>query len=163
MKPDSPILLPLHSLVRAILQQNSVEHGYLIICKSVFPSFVLRTDSIKGEIEPTDLQKICDYLYLLDEQELSYTSCYSACIAAQIVAMTYGIPTEIIIGIRKQDKKIVGHAWLEYTLDRQTKIANPGDADPRDFTEVKRLCPETTVQTWMKQRAILDNDVAVHA
>lgn len=163
MKPESQMLLSLHSLVRAILKEHSIENGYLIICKAMFPSFTLSTHRFRDEIHISDLQRICDDIYLLDKQELSYASCYSACIVAQVVAMSYGTPTEIVVGIKKQDKKIIGHAWLEWTRGQQTQIANPGDVNPRDFTEIKRLAPEPAIQTWMKQRAILDNAPAVHA
>jgi len=157
------MLLSLHSLVRAILKEHSIEHGYLIICKSMFPSFTLNAPRLRDEIDIRYLQRICDDIYLLDKQELSYTSCYSACIVAQVVAMSYGLATEIVVGIKKQDKKIIGHAWLEHTLGRQTQIANPGDVNSHDFTEIKRLTPEPAIQTWMKQRAILDNAAKIHA
>ncbi|WP_206951346.1 lasso peptide biosynthesis protein [Trinickia acidisoli] len=163
MKHDVPMILALHGLVRAILTNHSIEDGYLIICKSLFPSFIFRTTTYVQGTDSVDLQSICDAIYRLDESELSYASCYSACMVAQIVAMTYGIPAEIIVGIKKQDKKLLGHAWLEYAANGRTQIVNPRGADPRDFTEIKRLTPETTIQTWMKERAILDNAPTVYA
>ena len=156
MSNNTSVILALHGLVRAVLTQNSMEHGYLIICKSIYPSLVYKTNISKYALGQRELQEICDHIYSFDKEEVSYASCYSACISAQLIAMAHKVPSEIIIGMKKQDKKITGHAWLECEISRQREIINPGNIDITDFHETKRLNPEITIKNWMSQREILD-------
>ena len=137
--------------------ERPVDEAYLFICKAIFPGAVLgQLAPSPGSVDHRYLKSVCDFIYELDEKEWSYASCYSACIAAHIIAMSCGIPSEIAIGVKRQDKKITGHAWLEIKDSDETHIVNPGRAHIGDFQVIKRLKPETTIESWMKNRATLD-------
>ncbi|HVW52266.1 MAG TPA: lasso peptide biosynthesis protein [Trinickia sp.] len=158
MKYEQSLLLVVHSLVRAILISNPIDPGYLMICKAVFPGYVLQPRQRWSSTAIVQLERICDDIYRLDGRELSYASCYSACITAQAIGLIKGIRSEIVLGVKKQDEKLVGHAWLECNAEREVKIITPGKIATTEFTEIKRLNPEKVVQNWITNRATLDTD-----
>jgi hypothetical protein len=156
MTHEESLLIALHSLVRSVLTGNSIEHGYLIVCKALFPGYVLQRRRHTSSADIAKLERICKDIYHLDDIEVSSASCYSACVTAQAFCLSIGVESEIVIGITKQDEKLVGHAWLECELRGRTKIITPGSIDTTIFTETKRLNPEETVTKWMTERATLD-------
>jgi hypothetical protein len=155
---DRHLIFLLHGLIRAHLLARPVDEAYLAICKSVYPGAVFGNfSSLMRSRDHRYLNDICDYIYELDRNESSYASCYSASIAVQLVAITCGIDSEIAIGVKKQDKKIIGHAWVETRGFQPKKIITPGRTCIDGFKIVKHLHPETSIQAWMeKKRAALD-------
>ncbi len=67
-----------------------------------------------------------------------------------------GIDSEIVIGVKKQDAKMVGHAWVELNESNRKKIVTPGRIAIENFKIIKRLHPEHAIQSWMEKRATLD-------
>jgi len=157
MRNEQPLIFALHGLIRSVLMERPVDEAYLFICKAIFPGAVLgQLAPPSGSIDHRYLKRVCDFIYELDKKEWSYTSCYSASITAHIIAFSCDIPSEIAIGVKRQDKKITGHAWLEVEGADETHIINPGHANVGDFQVIKRLKPEATIESWMKNRATLD-------
>lgn len=157
MNNEQRLIFLLHGLVRSALASRPVDEAYLAVCKSVFPGVVLGQSGIAAaKVKPDYLPAICDFIYELDDKEVSYASCYSASIVIQLIALAHGIDSEIVIGIKRQDEKIVGHAWVETIGIRPKQIITPGRSPIDDFKVVKRLHPEKSIQSWIKRHAILD-------
>jgi Transglutaminase-like superfamily len=158
MSNEQRLIFLLHGAIRALLVDRPVDEAYLAICKSIFPGTVLGEFTAPfGKGDHRYLTDICDYIYALDDNELSYASCYSASIAVQLIALAGGIDSEIVVGVKKQDRKMVGHAWVETVGFQPKRIISPGRIGISDFKVVKRLHPEKAIQSWMeKKRAILD-------
>lgn len=153
---EQSLLLVVHSLVRSILISNPIDQGYLMICKAVFPGYALQPCQKCSPTAVIDFARVCDDIYRLDERELSYASCYSACITAQAIGLINGFRSELVLGVKKQDEKLIGHAWLECNAGGEVKLITPGKIDTTVFTAIKRLDPEKTIQNWMTNRATLD-------
>lgn len=157
MNDEQRLIFLLHSLVRALLLERSIDDAYLAICKNVFPGTVLGKFPVSPEkIDHRYLMRVCDYIYELDDNEWSYASCYSASIVIQLMSLSFGFDSEIVIGVKKQDRKMIGHAWVEMSGSIQKQIITPGRIGIKDFKVVKRLHPETAIQSWMEKRATLD-------
>lgn len=151
MKNEHTYIFLAHSLVRAMLLSHPIGDAYLGIFKSIFPG------AAKGEfagtsspIDQNNLQKVCDFIYQADLLEIGGASCYSASIVVQALAFLHGIQSDIVIGVKRQDEKIVGHAWVE--LHREgvcPEIVNPGYANLNDYRALTRMNPEMAVAEWV--------------
>jgi Transglutaminase-like superfamily len=160
MSNEQRLIFLMHGMIRMFLIERPVDEAYLAICKSVFPGAVLGKFTAPRDKSHLDyLTKICNYIYELDDNEYSYASCYSASIAIQLIALANGIDSEIVIGVKKQDRKLVGHAWVEIIGSHSKQIVTPGQTCIDGFKVVKRLHPEKAIQAWMEKRAILDSAI----
>ncbi|HTI19155.1 MAG TPA: lasso peptide biosynthesis protein [Trinickia sp.] len=156
MNNERRLIFLLHSVIRALLLERSVDDAYLAICKTVMPGIVMGQFTRSTKIDSHYLQTVCDFIYQMDNQEWSYASCYSASIVAQLIASANNIDSDIIIGIKKQDGKISGHAWVQIRSVHPKQIISPGRVSVDDLKVIKRLHPEKALQSWMQKRAILD-------
>lgn len=157
-RDEERLVFLLHALIRTLLVERPVEEAYLGICKSVLPGLVLGEfgepgshPAVREMASLRYLTRICDYIYALDDKEWSYASCYSASIAVQLIALARGVPARIAIGVKKQDAKMVGHAWVELGDAPTAAVINPGRVCVDDFKVVKRLDAETALQLWMRK------------
>lgn len=157
MNNEHQHILLLHALVRALILDRPIDDAYLAICKNVFPGTVFGSfaNSAKG-VNHSYLVSACDFIYELDHKEWSYASCYSASIVIHLMSFVSGIDSEIVIGVKKQDAKMVGHAWVELNESNRKKIVTPGRIAIENFKIIKRLHPEHAIQSWMEKRATLD-------
>lgn len=151
MKNDGTYIFLVHSLVRAILLGQSIDDAYLGIFKSIFPGAIRgEFASDAGCIGRSYLQEVCDTIYRADLLEIGGASCYSASIVVQVLAFLHGIPSEMVIGVKRQDGKIAGHAWVELCRDgSRREIINPGRMDLNDYCALTRMNPETAVAGWV--------------
>ncbi|WP_181321788.1 lasso peptide biosynthesis protein [Trinickia symbiotica] len=157
MNSEQRHILLLHGLVRALLLERAIDDAYLTICKNVFPGAVLGNFPASPKtIDHHYLTRICDFIYELDGKEWSYASCYSASIVVQLISLVFGVDSEIIIGVKKQDQKMIGHAWVELSGVNRKQIITPGRIGINEFKVIKRLRPENAIQSWMEKRATLD-------
>ncbi|WP_036771160.1 lasso peptide biosynthesis B2 protein [Photorhabdus australis] len=150
MKSNNAYIFLIHSLVRAILLEKPIKDAYLSIFKSIYPCTVRRNFfDAKKHIDHSYFQEICDFIYQADSSEITSASCYSASIVVQLLASLHGIPSDMVIGIKKQDEKIVGHAWIELCSDKfKTKIVNPGHVDLSGYSLLQRMSPDTAISEW---------------
>ncbi|RQS63000.1 hypothetical protein DID96_30635 [Burkholderia sp. Bp8963] len=102
MKNESAYIFLTHSLVRSFLLGQPVSDAYLGIFKSIYPA------AVRGEfadapnhIDQTYLQEVCDSIYQADLLEVGTASCYSASIVVQSLAFLHGIPSDMVIGVKK--------------------------------------------------------------
>ncbi|MEA3122153.1 MAG: hypothetical protein QOH33_1714, partial [Paraburkholderia sp.] len=154
---EQRLIFLMHGMIRMLLIERPIDEAYLAICKSVFPGAALGRFAPPRDKNHRDyLTGICDYIYELDDNEYSYATCYSASIAVQLVALACGIETEVVIAVKKQDRKLVGHAWVEIIGSHSKQIVAPGQTCIDGFKVIKRLHPEKAIQAWMEKRAILD-------
>ena len=151
MKSESAYIFLTHSLVRAFLLGHSISDAYLYIFKSVFPAAIRGEFSDTSDhIDQTYLQEVCDSIYQSDLLEVGTASCYSASIVVQSLAFLHGIPSDMVIGVKKQDEKIVGHAWVELARKgSRLEIVNPGRIDLSEYRALTRMNPETAVAEWV--------------
>ncbi|SDV47381.1 lasso peptide biosynthesis protein [Chitinasiproducens palmae] len=150
MKSDDTHLFIVHGVVRAILLDRPVKDAYLAIFKSVFPGAVLgRFGCLSRRTAPLHLQRVCDSLYRIDNVGTACASCYSATIVAQLLAFASSLPSEMVVGVKKQDGKIVGHAWLELGMGMTVPaIVNPGQVDLAEYRPMSRMAPERAIAAW---------------
>ena len=149
MKNENSYIFLAHGLTRAILRSQPIGESYLNIFKTIFPVAILDPYDSSLNIDQQYLQMVCDTIYEFDAFEVGGASCYSACIVAQALAFLHGISSEMVIGICKQDEKIVGHAWIELVGNQHKRtIINPGRLNLREFREFSRLNPERVVAEW---------------
>lgn len=139
----------LHCTVRNILINQSVSDPYLSIIKAVYPSSLFSEVKTKP-INNHYLQSICNYIYDINNEQVNYSSCYSASIVVQIIAMAHGVSSEIVIGIKKQDMKVLGHAWVEVNTRGGLFVANPGYINIKDFKPIRKLNPNNVLHNWME-------------
>jgi hypothetical protein len=157
MTNEQRLIFVMHGMIRMFLIERPVDEAYLAICKSIFPGAALGKFSTPRNKNQRDyLTKICDYICELDDNEYSYASCYSTSIAVQMIALASGIDSEVVVGVKKQDRKLVGHAWVEIIESCSLQIVTPGRTCIDGFRVIKRLHPERAIQAWMEKRAILD-------
>lgn len=153
MRNERMLVFLLHSVVRAMLLEHPVNEAYLLIFKSIFPCAV-RGDFVSST-QRTDqhyLQGICDYIYEMDERESGNASCYSASVVAQIIAYSRGLETEMILGVKKEDERVVGHAWIEMTGQPAGHAISPGRVRVDDFRILKRYNPEEVIRSWVEEK-----------
>jgi len=150
MKNEGLYLFLTHSLVRAMLLGQPKNDAYLSIFKSIFPGAVKGEFASKlSHVNRFYLQEVCDSIYQTDLLEIGSASCYSASIVVQSVAFLHGISSEMVIGIKKQDEKVVGHAWVELCSEESgSEIINPGRMDLNEYRVLNRINPETIVSEW---------------
>ncbi|MCY1212154.1 Transglutaminase-like superfamily protein [compost metagenome] len=151
MKNDGAYVFLAHSLVRAMLLSQPISDAYLGIFKSIFPGAVRgEFAGAVGHIDRSNLQEVCDFIYRPDLLEIGGASCYSASIVVQALAFLHGIPSDMVIGVKRQDEKIVGHAWVELCREgSRPEIVNPGGTDLNDYRALTRMNPETAVTGWV--------------
>ncbi|RQZ41213.1 MULTISPECIES: lasso peptide biosynthesis B2 protein [unclassified Burkholderia] len=151
MKNDGAYIFLTHSLVRAMLLGRPVSDAYLGIFKSIFPGAVRgRYAGAVGRIDQPYLQEVCDSIYQADLLEMGGASCYSASIVVQALAFLHGIPSDLVIGVKRQDEKVVGHAWIELCRTGSVpEIVNPGRMDLNEYRALTRMNPETAVTGWV--------------
>ncbi len=150
MKNEIAYIHLAHNFVRAMLLCQPVDSAYLRIFKSIFPG------AIRGEfarsshrVDRSYLQGICDCIYLTDMHETDRASCYSACIVVQAFAFLHGIRSDMVLGVRKQDEKLIGHAWLELHTDSPSPdIVNPGEIGLHEYRVLTRMNPEAAITQW---------------
>jgi hypothetical protein len=136
-----------------MLLNQPVNEAYLAIFKSIFPCAVRGDFSASSQrIDRRYLQGICDYIYEMDEKESSYASCYSASVVAQVIAFSHGLASEMVLGVKKQDEKIVGHAWIEIIGQPTGHTISPGSVRIDDFQVLRRYNPEEIIRSWVEEK-----------
>jgi hypothetical protein len=86
-----------------MLLSQSINDAYLGIFKSIFPSAV-RGDfaNATDHVNQSYLQEVCDSIFQADLLEIGSASCYSASIDVQSLAFLHGIPSDMVIGIKRE-------------------------------------------------------------
>ena len=153
MHPDRTVLALLHCVVRAVLldtRQGRTGDPYLALVRAVYPYAVFG-----GARPPPDgeaLQAACDTICRLDDGGTGLVSCYSASMVVQLLAMAHGLSSEMLIGVRKQDQRLSGHAWVEVRLRNGICCINPGRLELSRYRILRRRAPEAELLQWMKAR-----------
>src|ERR1700675_504985 len=99
MRDERALVFLLHSVVRGMLLNPSLDDPYLAIVKSIYPCAVRgEFITVSRRIDQRYLQGLCDYIYELDERETSYSSCYSASVVIQLIAFVHGVASEMFLG-----------------------------------------------------------------
>lgn len=148
MRDEHVFAILLHSIIRTMLLRQPIDEAYAEIFKSTYPCGVF--GKFSRTIDREYLQKICDLIYSTDKREVNQASCYSASLVAQLVAFAHGIATEMAFGIRKQDEKVVGHAWLEIKKGAAILTINPGNENLNHYSVIKRLNPLYIVEKYVE-------------
>jgi hypothetical protein len=129
--------------------RQSTNEAYLSIFKYIFP-ISLRRRFLCYDIDREYLQGVCNTIYRDDLLELGGASCYSASIVAQSLAYIHNIPSNMVIGIKKEDSKIIGHAWVELIKKHsKNEIISPGSIDISEYKVLHRINPENAVIEWI--------------
>jgi hypothetical protein len=147
MKYDRVYIALIHAMVKNLLMAYPVEEAHARIFRHLFPYTVWEKFERKaGESCERALQRVCDVVYELDEAEAGRASCYSASLVAQALAYLWRQPVELVIGLRRSDQKIFGHAWLEIAGgDGVVRVVSPGRVPVGAYRVSKRLAPEDLI------------------
>lgn len=140
-----PYAAVLHTLVRCLVLQYGFERAYHLIAVQLFPLFESAHRRGAASVRPAQLVALGDYLYTLDDQESLTTSCLSIAIATQAVLFSVGQEADLLIGVKKQDRKLLGHAWV-CLPDGQ--VIDPG-IQGRGLTLLHRFTMRAEVEKWV--------------
>jgi hypothetical protein len=131
-------------MVRCLLLQHGFERAYAMIAVQMFPLFESASRRRVAPIRRQQLSELGLYLYELDDQESLTTSCLSIAIMIQALLFSCGQEAELIIGVRKQDAKLLGHAWVQLG---DGQVIDPNDLR-RNMVVLQRFSMRTQVERW---------------
>jgi hypothetical protein len=135
----------LHAMVRCLLLHHGFDRAYAMIAVQMFPLFESASRRRVAPLHRNQLDDLGRYLYDLDEQESLTTSCLSIAIVTQTLLFSCGHEAELIIGVRKQDAKLLGHAWVQL-VDGQ--VIDPNDLR-RGMVVLQRFSMRAQVEQWV--------------
>lgn len=136
----------LHAVIRAMLLQHGFAKTYHTISVQMFPLYESARRRRAPSIGVAQLNQLGQYLYQMDDQDSLTTSCLSIAIMTQAILFSSGEDSDLLIGIQKQDHKLLGHAWV--------RLQNGQDIDPdnmrRGKTILHTLSMYAQVQQWVR-------------
>ena len=144
MSVDQRPLMLLHAVVRGMLLTGGLEQGYGLIFRSILP-FVSNCGQ-KPAMTVRDLQRLAARLYRGDKEMAFTSSCLSISVLIQMLSFWCGIPAELRIGLRKEDGKLLGHAWVVCEMDGRQVTISTGATEPAAYRVTRTF--EPTHRSW---------------
>src|SRR5947209_8304588 len=103
----------LHNVVRSLVTELGFEASYRLLALQLFGLHENPNRQGFEQLSAKDLQEIADWLYRLDEEERIVASCYSVSLTLDLMAYSQGENPVLVMGLKKVDEKLLGHAWLQ--------------------------------------------------
>ena len=141
--------LSTHELIRNDCIELSIEKAFEKIASLAF----CNREGVEGFfplIKINELKQICKFLYYADQKGWIVSSCYSISLTLFYFGTVFGHKMEIIMGVRKIDERLVGHAWVK--CDNE-KILNPGNFDIDSLSIIKTLSLKDGLESWLQKCA----------
>ena len=135
----------LHNVVRSMILELGFEPSYRILALQHF--HLHENPDRRGfeRLSAKDMRQVADWLYRLDAEERVVASCYSVSLTLQLMAYAQGDNPEMVIGLKKADEKLLGHAWLKL---RSGEVINPGNESLENMAVMRRLVMVDVVNQW---------------
>jgi hypothetical protein len=140
----------LHGVVRTLIVELGFEASIRTLALSHYHLHENPNRSGFRKMSPRQLQDTADWLYRLDQEERIVASCYSVALTVDLLAFSQGESPALLLGLRKLDEHLLGHAWLQMPSGR---IINPGRQSLENMVIMKRLVMADMVNQWAREES----------
>jgi hypothetical protein len=139
-------LIALHEIIRNECMHSKVKDIFTRLCTK---SFCL-SEGIKGlrskSMDYRFFIRIAQKLYEMDKEERLVSSCYSIALTIFYIANILDLSPFFVVGIRKRDGKLQGHAWIEFP---NGQIINPGNEDIKGMSISHKWSLKEGLDPWL--------------
>lgn len=145
----------LHAIIRDLLPKGTIDSVRTNIFSVLYPTrhwlFEMRPAN-SPDLAPSDISLMCSYLEHLEKNEKTTSSCSSITLTAEALAYAGNLESKLLIGLRKDDFKLLGHAWLEIIVDGKMHLINPNDQPVHEFTPIVTEGADGLLLKWTNEQ-----------